>query len=107
MRSLLRRLVPIGIKSSNKVKAVFFLHEDFADVTGIDEPEQSQEDLECAADHLNVLVVQQAASNSNDVVVFGGQVRVHYWGNQAARPILHPPRAVQRGVECHDKVPIL
>lgn len=54
-----------------------------------------QEDLRGAADHLDVLVVQQAAADRDDVVVLGGQLGVQHRRHQAARPVLHPPRAVQ------------
>lgn len=54
-----------------------------------------QEDLRGAAHHLDVLVVEQAAADRDDVVVLGSQVGVEHRCHQAARAVLHPPRAVQ------------
>lgn len=107
MRRLLRRLVTIGVKPTDEVKAVFFFQKHFADIAGVDEAEERQEDLCGAAEHLDVLVVQQAAADCDHVVVLECQPGVEHWRHQAARPVLHPPRAVQGGIEGHDEVSVL
>lgn len=67
----------------------------------------SQEDLQGAAECFDVGVVEQAAGDRDDMVVLQGQAGVQDGRHQAARPILHPPRAVQGRVEGHDEVPVL
>lgn len=107
MRSLLRRLVSVGIKTADEVKAVLLLQEYFAHVAGKHEAEQGQEDLQGTAKCFDVGIVKQAAGDRDDMVVFQGQTGVQDRCHQAAWPILHPPGAVQGCVEGHDEVPVL
>ena len=53
------------------------------------------QDLQCRAQHLDVLVVKETPRNGDDMVVVRGEVGVEHRRYQATRPMLHPPRAME------------
>lgn len=108
MWCLLWPLVTIWIKPSYKVKAVLFFWNELHNITGIDEPSKSQDNLQGTVGHLHILVLQQAAGDADvAMVLWGPGGRRGHGGHPAPRAVLHPPGAMHGDVKGHNQVCVL
>lgn len=90
------------VKSTNKIKAVLLLGDRADNITGVHEAQESDEDL-CAAMHdLDVLVVHEAAHDSDVGVALCGPDPGSLWhlSPHTARTMFTPPGVVGRDVKC-------
>lgn len=90
------------VKSTNEIKAVLLFSKCADDITGVHKTHESNKDLRAAMHDLNVLVVHEAAHDSDVGVAVCGTDFWSLWhlSSDTARSMFTPPGVVGWDVKC-------